>query len=188
MNIAYDERKENPRYELIHGKERLLAQPATTHASVAQNISFLLQGYLRGKRCKLFEEVDVFFDDDNHFIPDLLIVCDRSKIKYNGIYGAPDLIVEILSPGTAKFDRSLKKDVYEKAGVREYWLVNPKDRSVEVYHLVEGRFVLDNLYHDYSEDDWNLLSEKEKAEQQFKVRVSLYDDLEIDVKEIFDDI
>ena len=188
MFTAYDERKENPRYELIRGEEKLLAQPATPHASVAKNIAFLLQSYLRGKRCKLFGEVDVFFDENNHFIPDLLVVCDPQKIKYNGIHGAPELIVEILSPGTAKNDRTSKKDVYEAFGVREYWLVNPKDKSVEVYHLLNGKFILDDIYHDYSEEDWDLLTEKEKAAQKFKVKVSLYDDLEIDVKEIFEDI
>ena len=185
---AYDERKEHPRYETIHGEERLLAQPATPHAGIAMNLSAILHNYLKGKRCKVLGEVDVFFDEENHLIPDLVVVCDRSKIKYNGIHGAPDLVIEILSPGTAMQDRTKKKDIYEAAGVREYWLVNPKDRSVEVYHLHEEKFILDNLYHDYSQEDWELLSEKEKAEQKFKVKVSLYEDLEVDVKEIFEDI
>ena len=185
---AYDERREHPRYERIQGEEKQLAQPATPHASVAMNLAFIFRGYLRGKRCRVFGEVDVFFDEANHFVPDLVIVCDRDKIKYNGIHGAPDLVVEILSPGTARDDRTRKKEVYERAGVREYWLVNPKDRSVEVYHLIEGKYLLDNLYHDYSQEEWGLLSDKEKARQKFSVKVSLYEDFEVQVKDIFEDV
>ena len=185
---AYNEREDKARYETINGEEKLLAQPATPHAFVAANILRILGNYLRGKRCRVLGEVDVFFDEQNHFIPDLIVVCDRQKIKYNGVYGAPDLVVEILSPRTAKNDKINKKAVYEKFGVKEYWLINPKDRSLEVNHLVEGKFVIDNIYHDYLPEDWDLLNDKEKAEEKFSVKVSLYDDLEISVKEIFEDI
>lgn len=189
MNLAaYDERTDNPRYERIGGEEKLLAQPALPHAVLSRNIMRIFSAFLRGKRCSVFAEVDVFFDENNHFVPDIIIVCEREKIKYNGIYGAPDLVVEILSPHTAKNDRSRKKDIYEKYGVREYWLADPKTRSLEVYHLVDGRFVLDDIYCDFTEDDWNLLDEREKAAQKFNVKVSLYDELEVSVKEVFEDM
>lgn len=186
--MAYNERLENPRYECIDGVERMLAQPATPHITIAKNLTLLIGGYLRGKQCKLFAEADVFFDEKNHYIPDLIVVCDRKKIQYRGIFGAPDLVVEILSPSTAQTDRKEKLAAYGKFGVREYWIVNPKDRSVEVYRPAEGRMELDSVYHDFSEDDWALLTEKEQAQQKMTLKVSLYDDLEINVKEIFEDM
>ncbi|MBR2214159.1 MAG: Uma2 family endonuclease [Selenomonadaceae bacterium] len=184
-----NERLECPRYELINGEERMMTQPATNHSRISSNLNWIIHSYLRGKKkCKLFGEVDVYFDENNHYIPDLLVVCDKSKIKYDGIYGAPDLVIEILSPSTAKTDRYEKKAVYEKFGVREYWLVNPKDKSVDVFHLVNGKFELDDVYHDYNQVEWDMLTDKEKAAQKLKLKVSLYDDLEIDVAEIFEDM
>ena len=75
----------------------------------------------------------MFLSENDHFVPDMMVVCDREKIHHDGIHGAPDLAVEVLSPSTMKNDRTHKKDVYAKYGVREYWLVNPTDRSIEVY-------------------------------------------------------
>ena len=184
--MAYNERLENPRYELVDGREMLLARPALNHDIVQSNLSGIIWQYLKGKRCKLFGEVDVYFDKDNHYIPDLLIVCDLDKIKPAHIEGAQDLIVEILSPRTSKNDLGIKKDTYEKYGVKEYWIVNPQDKSITVYHLKDGRYKLDNVYTimpDYELED---MSEKEKAEHSLALKVSLYDDLEINVAEVFE--
>ena len=186
--MAYNERLENPRYELINGKEVMLARPLFNHDVIQGNLRGIIYNYLRGKRCKIFGEVDVYFDENNHYVPDLGIICDRDKIKANGIYGAPDLIVEILSPRTVKSDRGIKKDTYEKYGVKEYWLINPQDKSIEVYHLLDGKYKLDNVYTimpDYELED---MTEKEKEEYTLKLKVSLYDDLEIDVAEVFEDM
>lgn len=187
-NFAYDERTANPRFELIGGEEKMLARPAVNHAAVAANITRIFTTYLRGKRCRFFAEVDVFFDEKNRLVPDAMIVCDKSKIKINGIHGAPDLVAEILSPSTAKDDRGRKKQIYEKFGVKEYWLVNPTDKSVEVYHNATGEFVLDDVYHEYTDETWEMLNEREKAAQKFSVKVSLYEDLAVTVKEIFEDV
>ena len=186
--MLVNERLDDPRHELVNGEERMMTQPATNHSRIAYNLSRIIGSYLRGKRCKPFGEVDVYFDEGNHLIPDMIVVCDKKKIKYNGIYGAPDLVIEILSPSTAKTDRYEKKAVYEKFGVREYWLVNPKDKSVEVLHLIDGKFQLDDIYHAYDEVEWDMLTPMEKAAQKLKLKVSLYDDLEIDVAEIFEDM
>ena len=186
LQLQYDERAENPRYELIDGVERLQAQPNTNHSRIARNLSHIIYRYLRGKKCELFGEVDVFFDENNRFVPDLVVVCDKSKVKLNGIYGAPDLVIEILSPSTAKNDRREKKMVYEKSGVREYWIVEPASKNVEVYHLKNNELCLVDVCHDYTEEEWDMLNEKEKAKQTLKIKVSLYDDLEVDVKEIFE--
>lgn len=189
MPQAYhDEYAENPRYEVINGEEKMLARPVTAHAFISRNIMRIFSTFLRGKRCVVLDEVDVYFDEKNYFIPDIVIVCDRSKIKYDGIHGAPDLVIEILSPATAKRDRTVKKETYEKFGVKEYWLVDPVAKNVEVYHNIDGRFVLDELYHDYADIEWGMLSEKEQAAQKFNVKLSLYDEFSVSVKEIFEDM
>jgi len=176
------------KYELINGQEVMMSPANIRHNRIQRNLSIIIGNYLRGKRCELFSETMVRFDTLNHFIPDLLIVCDRSKIKANYIEGAPDLIVEILSPSTGKRDVGIKKNIYEHFGVREYWIVNPKDLSIEVYHLKEGRFELDDRYTVLDEWDEEAMSEKEKKEHRLTLKVSLYDDLEIEVKEIFEDL
>ena len=186
--MAYNERLENPKYELIDGVEKMLARPAINHIIIQRNLSGMIYQYLKGKRCQLFAEATVFFDDKNHYIPDLMIVCDREKIKGDGIYGAPDLIVEILSPRTSKNDLGIKKDTYEKFGVKEYWIINPKDKSIMVYILREGKFELDNVYSILDEWEEKALTDEERAEHTLKLKVSLYNDLVIDVTEVFEDM
>ena len=186
--MAYFERSENPRYELINGEEVMMSPANIRHNSIQGNLFLIIGNYLRGKRCKVFFESEVQFDKNNHYIPDLIIVCDRNKIKTNYIEGAPDLVVEVLSPSTGKRDIGIKKEVYEKFGVREYWIISPKERAVEVYHLKDGKFVLDDRYTALDEWEEEAMSEKEKAEHRLKLKVSLYDDLEIEVNEIFEDM
>ena len=111
-----------------------------------------------------------------------MVVCDPDKVKYNGVYGAPDLVVEVLSPSTAKRDRGYKKQVYEQCGVQEYWLVNVAEKSVEQYLLAEGRLELAEVYTlppDY-------LTEEEKEPYITEFKCSLYDDLLIKLEDVFD--
>ena len=129
----------------------------------------------------------MFLDENNNFVPDVLIVCDKDKIKPDGIYGAPDLVVEVLSPSTMTRDRGIKKDTYAKAGVREYWIVDPVSQSIEVYHLHEGRFELDHAYVVFPEWEWERMTEEERSAARLSVKVSLYDDLFVDVREVFED-
>ena len=185
-NLAYND--DNRRYELINGETVMLARPAINHGDVVGNIHMIFKKYLRGKRCRTYIEPDVYLDEDNHFVPDLVIVCNKDIIKRTAIHGAPDLVVEVLSPRTAKNDRSTKKDIYEKYGVKEYWLVSPSDKSIEVYHLVENKFVLDNIYHVYEDWEWDSLTDEEKAQETLSLKVSLYDDMIIDIRDVFDDM
>lgn len=175
------------KYEIIHGEEFMLAAASLPHLDIQRNLTRIIDTYLRGKRCKLYYEAMVVFDDNNKFQPDLLVVCDRNKLKGNHIEGAPDFIVEILSPATYFRDFGVKKDIYEKNGVQEYWIINPSDKTVMVYLLKKGKYELDNVYHSYNEEEWDALTEKEKSQQKLSLKLSLYDDLEIDVKEIFED-
>ena len=119
-----------------------------------------------------------------------MIVCDRSKIQRNGVHGAPDLVVEVLSPGTARQDRREKKDVYERCGVREYWIVIPKARSIEQYLLEEGKFLLNRIYQwypAYELDDMEL-EDRAEAEAQMVFQCSLFPDLDIHLEDIFGDL
>jgi Uma2 family endonuclease len=108
-----------------------------------------LVGALKGKPCRVYiapfdirlprstEEDDQI---DTVVQPDVFIVCDRRKIDARGMRGAPDWIAEVLSPGTARHDRLVKLPVYERAGVREVWLVDPIDRTLTLYQLESGRY------------------------------------------------
>ena len=124
----------------------------------------------------------------NHYqITFNIVVALQSYLKgKTGIHGAPDLIVEVLSPGTAKNDRGYKKDLYEAAGVKEYWIVDPVLRSIEAYLLSDGKFVLDEVYALYPAEVG--FTDKERKETKKEIHVSLYNDFCISLEEIFDNL
>lgn len=183
-NLAY---KEDIYTEILDGKIFAMSpRPVVNHNVVAENISRIFGNYLKGKPCSVFGEVDVYLTDRDRIIPDVMIVCNKEFIKKKGIYGPPDLIVEVLSPGTAKNDRGYKKDLYEKCGVKEYWIVDINTPSIEVYLLKESKFVLDELYAilpDYELED---MTEAEKANIKYEFKTSLYSDLTVRLDEVFD--
>lgn len=185
-NLAY---REVQRLELISGKVMAMSPAATNHNCIAGNLFYLFKHYLRGKKCVPFGDGEkVFLTESDHYVPDFMIVCDRENIKADGVHGAPDLVVEILSPGTAANDRGRKMLVYEQCGVPEYWIVSPKEKSIEVYLLQDGRYTLDNLYTFYSPDELEYLTDKEKAERITEFKCHLYDDLTIRLEDIFSDL
>ena len=172
--------------ELVEGVEYDMSPANTKHISIQRNLSAVIYNFLKGKQCRVFTEIGVSFDANNYFIPDLIVVCDRSKITDQGIIGAPDFVVEILSPSTKRKDITVKKAVYERFGVKEYWIISPNDESIEVYLLHDGHYELDNVYHNATEKDMEHMSEAEKAEIHLSLKISLYDDLEIQTKDIFE--
>ena len=174
-------------YELINGEEVMLAAASIPHLNIQRNLTTMIHNFLKGKRCRVYTEAKVIFDNKNWLQPDVLVVCDKNKIKLNHIEGAPDFIAEILSPTTQFRDLGVKKDIYETFGVQEYWMIDPIARNIIVYLLKDGKYRLDSTYHSYSEEEWEGLSEKEKAQQKLTLKLSLYDDLEIEVKEIFEE-
>lgn len=186
-NLAYqDDIQEKTREELIGGKIFLMAPAATNHVIVSGNIYGIFGNYLKGKKCvPLMDGVKVYLTEKDHFVPDFMVVCDTGKIKSDGIHGAPDLVVEIISPSTAKNDKSIKKDVYAKCGVREYWIVSAGDKSVEQYLLQDGQFVLNAVYSLYPDNMMRGMTEEERSRVQSRFRCSLYNDLEIDLEDIF---
>ena len=169
------------REEIINGVTMMAPAPSESHNNIMANILVIFRNYLRGKRCRAYgDNIDVFLDEKNHFRPDASIVCDRDKIKGDGIHGAPDLVAEILSRTTSKNDRGVKLKAYERFGVKEYWIVDPVNRSIEVYLNTENGFVLDNVY-----AEKNLERDFDSEEPVLKLKVSLYDDLIIDIRDVF---
>ncbi len=175
------------KYELINGKEVLLSAASISHLDIQGNLYTILKNYLRGKRCKVLFEAKVVFDNKTWFQPDLLVVCDRNKLKRNQVEGAPNFIAEILSFTTQFRDFGIKKDIYEKYGVQEYWIIDPVARNIMVYLLQDGKYQLDGIYHKYTEEEWETLSDREKEEQKLTLKLSLYDDMEIHVKDVFEE-
>ena len=186
-NLAYID---PPVTERIEGKTYLISpRPLLRHNQVVANITTIFRNYLRGKPCRMYTDgADVRLDNENVYVPDAMIVCDRSILRRDGIYGAPDLVVEVLSPSTALYDRGAKMKHYAEAGVKEYWIISPIGRSVEVYLNDHGRFQLDYIYTVYDEQDLSRMEEKDRAALRWEIPVSLYDDFFVDVKEVFEDV
>lgn len=182
-NLAY---QEDFRKELIGGRVIAMSPATTRHNRIAENIYFTFRTFLKGKRCvPLGDGYDLYLTDQDRFIPDFMIVCDRDKIKPKGVYGPPDLVVEVLSPSTMRNDRMRKKEVYQACGVREYWLVDPENRTIEQYLLQDGKLELNMVYASCRDDELERMSEQEKAELETHFQCSLYSDFDIALEDIF---
>lgn len=194
-NLAYiNDRNIKIKTELIDGKIFMMSpRPRVEHATVCTNIASEFRSYLKGKTCRAFcDGVDVFLDENNRFIPDTMIVCNPDIIKHDGIYGAPDLVVEVLSKTTAKNDRSKKKYTYAKYGVKEYWIVDVWSKSVEVYYNQDNWFVLDNIYYyltdeEIAENNNMPDNDIDKIKEYIdSIKVSICDNLIVKLKDIFE--
>ncbi len=131
---------DDQRVELIDGVIYDMSAPLLVHQAIAGDIYSQLWQFVKrnGGNCMPFvAPVDVQLDKDNRTMvqPDVLVVCDQSKMKEHCVYGAPDFVVEVLSKSTRKKDMYLKLDKYRNAGVREYWMVDPKSKRVIVYEF-----------------------------------------------------
>jgi len=193
--------KETVRYEIHDGKIYNMAGATTGHGDAVVNITTIFKNFLKGKKCRVFNEsVNVTLKRNfRQFLPDVKIVCDPNKIKKDGIHGAPDLIVEVISQSTVKNDKGYKFKVYEQNGVKEYWIVDINNKNVEVYLLKENKFELDDIYHHYSDEEVREIEEYEiendevKAEKELikikTMKTSLFgDELIITIADIFENI
>ena len=167
-----------PRYEIIGG-EKIIMSPAPnlTHANIIGRIFAIFRNYIDENdiRAEVYtDNTDVYFSNEEHYMPDVSIVCNPAIIA-NGkkILGAPDLLVEVLSESTMKNDLGKKKDVYEKYGVREYWIVDPWAKQIKVFHLIDGEFKLNGEYQ---------LSD---VEENNKIKVSIFEGLVVDLRKVF---
>jgi len=169
--------------ELIHGFIKMMSPaPRLRHAEVSKNIYRYLDAIvIRNKgKCKVFyapfdvrlpKNGETAYDKiDTVVQPDICVICDLSKLDEWGCCGAPDMIVEILSPSTTKKDVHEKFYLYEESGVKEYWIVHPKDKAINVYLLQEnGKYDDGALY-----------------EFEGKVPVHVFDNYLIDLDDIFE--
>ncbi|MCF6154430.1 MAG: Uma2 family endonuclease [Candidatus Brocadia sp.] len=143
----YAKLPEGEPYQLIGGKLVMTPAPSTYHQEISKRLGYLLYEHaeLKQKLGKvLHAPVDVYFEDEETYQPDIIFISnDRvGIIKKEKIEGAPDLIIEILSPTTAYYDLIHKKDIYAKHGVKEYWIVDPMEKWVESYKNENGKFIL----------------------------------------------
>ena len=130
--------------QVIENEFVLSPAPSEIHQKTLNEINFLLFSFVKKERIGEIRiaPYDVFLDRKNAFQPDIIFISNDNLhlIKEDGLHGVPDLVVEILSPSTAKYDLEEKKDVYERFGVKEYWIVDPATKSTQGYSLKEGTF------------------------------------------------
>jgi len=170
------------RVELIKGKIfKMSPAPSRVHQEVAGNIFLKLGNFLDGKLCKVYSApFDVRFpkeskaDKDVYTVlqPDICVICDKSKLDARGCIGAPDLVVEVLSPGNTKMELLNKYKVYEEFGVKEYWVVSQSDQSILIYTLNDsGKFQPSKIF-THSE----------------KITSSVLPGFELELDDVFEDI
>jgi len=122
--------------------------PSSQHQFAVGELFLHLRLFFGGKNCLVFTApFDVYFSEDGNYEhpdditqPDITVVCNRNKITHKGCFGAPEIIVEVLSPATAVKDYNEKFDIYQKYGVKEYWIVDTANRMVHVYPLQDGTY------------------------------------------------
>lgn len=159
---------ENVRAELIDGQIYYMAAPSRIHQRILMFLSKNIANYIDSKdgSCEVYPApfaVKLFSEDDRNVVePDISVICDPNKLTDRGCTGAPDWIVEIVSPSNSSHDYVRKLNLYMDAGVREYWIVNPMEQEVLVYFLEQDKFRVKS----YTLQD--------------KIKVNIYDDLWID--------
>ena len=164
-------------YEIIGGEKVYMAPaPNISHGIIVSRLVTMFNIYIWENNIDAFtlaDNADVYLADGSHFRPDVSVLIRKPKAinKEKFIDGAPDLVVEVLSESTKKNDFGKKKDDYEKYGVKEYWIVDPENRSVKVYHNIEGKFTDD--------DEYKINSNKTE------IKVSIFKDLTVDIRNIF---
>lgn len=167
------DKESNDNLEFIGGKIYLLSAPAVIHQIVVTNLSTEFGNYFRGKECRHFvAPFDVVLEDEdktNKVQPDLTVICGKKGLGEQNYTGVPTLVVEVLSPSTASNDFIKKMGLYMKVGVKEYWIISPRNKAVQIFTLNE-----DSLYSEpimYSKEDM--------------VKSVVFSDLNIELRNIF---
>ena len=147
---------ENERIEIIDGKTFMMAPPLRVHQGILMAISRQIADFLDGKQCKVYpapfgvrlfeQDGDRPEDVDTMVEPDITVVCDPDKLDKYGCKGAPDMVIEILSPSTRRHDLLVKYQLYQRAGVKEYWIVDPGRKTVQVFKLDDGFYGAGEIY------------------------------------------
>ncbi|MBD0277953.1 MAG: Uma2 family endonuclease [Flavisolibacter sp.] len=144
MMEVFQSLPEGTRVQLINNQLIMSPAPTDPHQKVLDKIYRRLGDYIEEKNLgeKRPTPYDVYLNRRNAYQPDIIFIANENlhKIKEDGLHGAPDLVIEILSPATWRIDKEDKKDEYERSGVKEYWMVDPLDKSTEGFQLVHGEF------------------------------------------------
>lgn len=162
---------EDVRAELIDGQIYYQAAPNRIHQEILSALHIRIGNYINANKgsCRVYPApfaVKLFYDRKNVVEPDISVICDPDKLTDQGCTGAPDWIIEIISPGNPEHDYIRKLNLYKDAGVREYWIVDPRSEQILVYCLEQSAFKLE-LY-----------------TFQDKIKVNIYDDLWIDFQDL----
>jgi Uma2 family endonuclease len=141
---------EDRRYEIIEGELFMIPAPGSYHQDVSRNLEFILWEFVkkRGLGKIYYAPTDIVLSNEDIVQPDIIFI-EKGRlgiIKEKNVQGAPDLIVEILSPSLRYRDRVHKKKLYQRHGVREYWIVDPKKKQIELMVLEEGRYRMIGVY------------------------------------------
>jgi len=154
--------------EILDGEPVMMAPPARIHQEISVELTCQLANFLEGKKCRVYHApfaVRLFEKDSDTpetvttvVEPDIAVVCDPEKLDSKGCKGAPDLVMEILSPSTQRHDRLVKLDLYQRSGVREYWIVDPDSRTVQVFLLDNGSVLPHEVYTQAAVAKINVLS------------------------------
>ena len=142
---------ESEHIEIINGEAFAMAAPSRMHQKISMELSRQLANYLEGKKCEVYpapfsvrlfeQDGDAPEDVDTLVEPDISLFCDRNKLDQYVCKGAPDMVIEVLSPSSHRHDQLVKLNLYQRAGVREYWIVDPENRIVRVMLLSDAGFL-----------------------------------------------
>ena len=179
-------------YEIIEGVKFMAPSPGFGHVNVTANLVTIINGYARiNRRGMAFaDNFDVHFPDGNVFQPDFTFVsAEKAKRFFDNksmtLHGVPDMVAEIFSRSTMKRDVGIKKDVYERNGVKEYWIIDPWRETIDVYLLRDGKYELDGHYENWSDDELLRLPEDERAKIEMEIPVAVLDDFKVKIRNIF---
>lgn len=153
------------RAELINGKLYMIAAPGRIHQELVSDFTYLIKDYIKNRNgdCKVYPSPFAVYlnaDDKIYLEPDISVICDKNKLTDEGCMGAPDWIIEIVSPSSRPMDYNKKLFQYRTSKVREYWIVDPMKQSITIYNFEH------DTYEEYSFSD--------------KVKAGIYEDFEID--------
>lgn len=178
-------------HEIIGGEKIMAPAVVPYHGSIIVKLACEFEMYFRQHQngYVFADDVDVHFSDDSIYKPDLVVVSKENENIINwdkAIYGVPDMVVEVLSRSTMKIDLTVKKDTYEKYGVKEYWIVNPFMKAIEVYLLRDGKFEMDSAdYVIYNDEEWRHLNDEKRAASKTTISPSIFPEIKIKLIDIF---
>jgi Uma2 family endonuclease len=158
------------RAELIDGELYMMSPPLTNHQRILTEMVVTISNYIKSKKgkCEVIPApfgVYLFADSSTFVEPDISVICDPVKVTEKGCIGAPDWIIEIVSPSSKTMDYFIKLQKYREAGVKEYWIVNPEEQTVLVYFFAEEPIIEHHSFND-------------------SIRVRIYEDFQIDFSQL----